>query len=289
MKIGLLDFGEIEPRSNAIETIHHTIENAVLAESNGFSRYWLTEHYQNGLAWRNPELILSLIAASTDTIKVGAAGVLLMINNPFRVAQDFKLLCNLFANRVDLGFAKGSIDEKTYEAIRGHEAIPDLSEGIAKTIGFLNNKVQHLLLTPASGLKPDLWMLGTSSSSIPFAVQKKMNFSLSLFHSLHTPLPSPDIIAMFKEKFFNENGYTPQVNIAVSVFCSGKEKRTSEERKTRKNVLLNICGSAENCRDRIRELVKAYGTKEAIVLNLGRDQAEKQELIEALRVNQILH
>ena len=282
MKIGILDFGEIDTHSNAIETIHHTIANAVLAEEKGFTRYWLTEHYLSGIAWRNPEPVITLIAASTETIKVGAAGVLVPLHAPYRIAQDFKLLSNLFPDRIDLGFAKGTIDQKATEEISNQQLLTDFFEKIKKTQLFLMNKMEHVQVSPPSSIVPDLWMLGTSSSSVDFATEQKMNFSLSLFHNLDGALPSPHILSAFKEKFIRKNGYEPQVNIAVSVFCTEDNRRMEAERRTRKNVLLNIDGGAGECMQKIEMFANRYQVDELMVLNLGKDHVEKQALIETL-------
>lgn len=282
MKIGLLDFGEIDTNSNAIETIHHSIANAVLAEEKGFTRYWLTEHYLSGIAWRNPEPVMTLIAASTETIRVGAAGVLVPLHAPYRIAQDFKLLSNLFPDRIDLGFAKGNIDRKAAEEISNQHLLTDFFEKIKKTQLILMNKMEHVQVSPQSSIVPDLWMLGTGSSSVDFATEQKMNFSISLFHNLEGTLPSPHILSEFKEKFIHKNGYAPQVNIAVSVFCSEDSRRIAEERRTRKNVLLNIDGNPVECMQKMEALVNRYQVDEVIVLNLGKDHAEKQLLIETL-------
>jgi alkanesulfonate monooxygenase SsuD/methylene tetrahydromethanopterin reductase-like flavin-dependent oxidoreductase (luciferase family) len=62
MKLGVLDFGAIQQNSNAISTIHETIEVAQKAEEIGFHRYWLAEHYEESVAWTNPVTVLGLLA-----------------------------------------------------------------------------------------------------------------------------------------------------------------------------------------------------------------------------------
>jgi luciferase family oxidoreductase group 1 len=288
MKTGIIDFGEID--SNPIETIHNTIANAVLAEEKGFSRYWLTEHHVSGVAWRNPELIIALIAASTETIRIGAAGVITAVNQPYRIAQDYKLLSNLFAERIDLGFAKGGMNKEVHQQIIEQFTVPDYFERIDKTKRFLNNEIEHVVLSPEKGCLPPLWVLGSSASSTGFAVKEAMNFSLSLFHNLTVEPPAPGIIANYKEAFFRKNGYEPEVNITVSVFCNDDRKRIEEERLTRKNVTLNVHGNAEECRDKLEKLCRTYEVKEVMILNLGKDHAEKQLLLQQLlETNQILH
>lgn len=288
MKTGLIDFGELD--RNPIETIHHTIDNAIRAEANGFSRYWLTEHHIHEVAWRNPELVISLIAASTETIRVGAAGVLASVNHPYRIAQDYKLLSGLFADRIDLGFAKGGMNPELHQEIHGAAPTPDFFERIQKTKYYLNYEAENQNWLSVAGLAPELWMLGSSASSSHFAIQEKMNFSLSLFHNMPLALPSPKIISGFREEFIRHNGYEPSVNIALSVFCHEEESRIQEEIRTRKNVAVNVYGNARKCREQMEKLCRDYEVDEVIVLNLGKNQEEKQFLLEhLLTVNQILH
>lgn len=287
MKTGIIDFGEME--SHLLETIHHTIDQAILAEANGFSRYWLTEHHVSGIAWRNPELVISLIAGSTETIRVGAAGVLASVNHPYRIAQDYKLLSSLFSQRIDLGFAKGGMNPDLHREINGQGPIPDFFERIEKTKYYLSNQPENENLH-SIGLAPDLWMLGSSASSTAFAIKEKMNFSLSLFHNMPLSLPPPSIIREFKKEFVRQNGYEPEVNIALSAFCHDDENRIQQEIQTRKNVALNVYGNAAACRDQMEKLSEMYEVDEVIVLNLGKNHEEKQFLLEhLLSVNQILH
>jgi luciferase family oxidoreductase group 1 len=287
MKTGIIDFGEVD--SNSIETIHHTIDNAVLAEAKGFSRYWLTEHHVNGVAWKNPELIISLIAASTESIRIGAAGVLPSVSHPYRIAQDYKLLSNLFYNRIDLGFAKGGMNPQLHQELNGNTSPPDFFERIRKTKHYLSNEVQNQHLFSVPGILPHLWMLGSSTSSMDFAIKERMNFSLSLFHNMPLTLPSPPILNEFKATFFQQNGYAPFVNIAVSVFCHEDQARVREEIRTRKNVAVNVFGNAKECLAQMKKLSQDYEVEEVIVLNLGKNQKEKQFLLEHLSIaNQIL-
>lgn len=286
MKIGILDFGDIDENSNGIESIHNTISNAQLAEEYGFSRYWLTEHYIDSSAWRSAELMINLIAGYTNFIKVGAAGVLLEYHLPYRVAQDYTLLTNLFPDRIDLGFAKGSvIGEKGIELANDIKPA-NFYERILKIKKFIENKNEHLSVTPPNGFMPQMWMLsiGSSMSSIDFAIEHRMNFSLSLFHTIEGELPSHQIIRDFKESFFKKNGFMPLVNIVISVFCSKDKKRILNERATRKNVRLNISGTPKQCLSEIKKIKKKYHVDEVIILNLGGNQIEKIFLMETLRI-----
>lgn len=283
MEIGIIDFGGIDENSNGIEAIHNTISNAQLAEEYGFSRYWLTEHYLEGVAWRNPEIIINLIAGYTNVIKVGAAGVIVDLNLPFRIAQDYTLLANLFPDRIDLGFAKGGASGDIREELIKDIKPQPFFEGIKKIKKFLDNKNEYLVVTPPNSYQPEMWILGTSASSTNFAVENKMNFSLSLFHTINGELPAPSIIYDFKKNFFNKNGYNANVNIAISMFCSNNSNRILDQRVTRKNVRLNVSGFPEECLLQIERIKQEYDIDEIIVLNLGQNARDKNLAMEVLK------
>jgi hypothetical protein len=128
-----------------------------------------------------------------------------------------------------------------------------------------------------------MWMLGTSNSSIDFAIEHKMNFSLSLFHIISGELPSPLIINDFKKRFFKINGCQPLVNIVISIFCSTEAERVLNERMTRKNVRLNVSGSPKQCLSEIKRIKKRYCVDEVIILNLGGNPIERNLLMKTLR------
>ena len=123
-------------------------------------------------------------------------------------------------------------------------------------------------------------MLGTSNSNTKYAVQHKLNFSLSLFHGLTPTLPSPQIILDLKEEFLITNGFLPKINIALSVFCSDDSFKIEQEKETRRNVLLNVIGCPSECKKQINNLAEMYGVDEIIILNLGKTQEERIFLIE---------
>ncbi len=63
MEIGFLDFGNV--LGSHLSMIEHTVEFAQSIDKLGFSRYWLTEHQENGVAWRSPEILMSVLAGYT--------------------------------------------------------------------------------------------------------------------------------------------------------------------------------------------------------------------------------
>ena len=107
-KLGILDIGVVSSELNSYSTLERTISDVQLADELGFSRYWLGEHNEYPFAWRNPDILIGILASITEKIRIGSAGVLLPLHPVLRVAENYRLLASLFPNRIDLGIASGT-------------------------------------------------------------------------------------------------------------------------------------------------------------------------------------
>lgn len=271
MKLGILDVGTIQEGSNSISTIHETIKIAQKAEEFGFYRYWLAEHHEIESAWRSPLIVLALLAGYTNRIKVGAAGILLPVSNPLRIAQDFKLLENLFPRRIDLGIAKaGTADSVSKELLENSnlaENILNHPARIKKVMDFLNEK-KDIITPPINGRSPDVWLLSTSNKNISLAIEHKCSLSISLFHKTNMP-PSPEIISEFKERFFDTHGTIPSINIAISGCCFPNDAEVNRFLNINNGIEANFVGTKSKIANDILNIKEKYGVEEIIWLDLS--------------------
>ena len=109
-QLGMLDLSWAEPPRSHAAVAHDSLDLAPLAETFGYSRYWLAEHHSPWVAHGSPEILLPLLAGLTSSLRVGTAGVLLGFYSPYKVAANFRLLEALFPGRIDLGIARGLPD-----------------------------------------------------------------------------------------------------------------------------------------------------------------------------------
>lgn len=104
--------------------IMRSVELSVAAEKAGFKYAWTSEHH--GLSEYShlsaPEVLLSYLAAKTETIHLGAAimNPLPAVNHPARTAERVALLDHLSQGRFEFGTGRGA---GTYEL--GTFGIPD--------------------------------------------------------------------------------------------------------------------------------------------------------------------
>lgn len=300
-KIGLLNFSEIDRDKHHMDGIQELLDYAELADQLGFSRFWLGEHYLHKKLqyWTNPEMLVPIIAGYTKRIKVGLAGSLISIHGPLDVATNFKLLANLFPGRIDLGFAKGGTKELGQHTISLpfvlKETDPnELFKGNAQLIaGYLHAEKFHfdngLVLPPAWGHLPDLWLLGSSYKNFDLSLELGANFSRSLFHLNNDPDPGLDFLNSFRERFHSNFKKMPDISIAIAGCChenSAVAKKIVEANFNSGTLVLDqnniIYGSAKQFCDQLYLLQEKYDADEIILLQLYNDQSDKLKGIELI-------
>ena len=77
------------------------------ADELGYRRYWVAEHHNMpAVAATNPPVLIAMLAAATERIRVGSGGVMLPNHAPLVVAEQFALLEAAFPGRIDLGIGR---------------------------------------------------------------------------------------------------------------------------------------------------------------------------------------
>ncbi|HEY9620573.1 MAG TPA: LLM class flavin-dependent oxidoreductase [Crinalium sp.] len=85
------------------------IEGAKFADRNGFSAVWIPERHFDafGGLYPNPAVIGSAIAMITQQIQIRSGSVVMALQDPLRVAEEWSVVDNLSGGRVSLSFAPG--------------------------------------------------------------------------------------------------------------------------------------------------------------------------------------
>lgn len=85
------------------------IEGAKFADRNGFAAIWIPERHFDafGGLYPNPSVAGAAIAMITDHIQIRSGSVVMPLQNPLRVAEEWAMVDNLSKGRVSLSFAPG--------------------------------------------------------------------------------------------------------------------------------------------------------------------------------------
>jgi natural product biosynthesis luciferase-like monooxygenase protein len=85
------------------------LDSAKFADQHGFSAVWTPERHFHALGglYPNPAVIAAAIATITQHIQLRAGSVVLPLQNPIRLAEEWAVIDNLSQGRVGLAFASG--------------------------------------------------------------------------------------------------------------------------------------------------------------------------------------
>jgi len=193
----------------------------------GYRRFWVSEHHAfPAVAGSAPEVLLAALGAATNTIRLGSGGIMLPHYSPYKVAEVFSLLANLYPGRVDLGVGRApGADMATAVALAtdGRPKFERFPELVARLSEYLWRERTSPVVSPRPPESIPLWMLGSSADSAVLAAQRGLPYNLGLFIN---PAADPRLIGHYKSHFqASEQLAAPYAILALSVFCADSEEQ----------------------------------------------------------------
>ena len=239
LPLAVLDFVGIEYGESAHDSLQGAIGIAQAVERAGYRRYWVSEHHNmRSLACSAPEVLTAAIAARTETIRVGAAGIMLPNHSSFKVAEVFRTLMALHPGRIDLGLGRApGTDPLTAHVLRrGIDVDPaaEFPEQVAELLAFLgdgvgfaeNHPYGRLVAAPVVDEVPQLFVLGSSGYGTQFAAVNGM--STVFAHHMSPDLAVP-ALKQYRERFRpRQDGATPYSAMSVLSFASDDPDAVAE-------------------------------------------------------------
>lgn len=219
-RFSLLDLSPIPEGKTAADALSATVDLARAAERFGYHRYWLAEHHNMpGIASAATALVIGHIAAATNTMRIGAGGIMLPNHAPLIVAEQFGTLATLYPGRIDLGLgrAPGS-DMATARALRRHMAPEDsFPQDVQELIGYFDDTPADALVRaiPGSGTHVPVWILGSSLYGAQLAAWLGLPYA---FASHFAPAMLDQALSIYRSTFQpSEQLDKPYVMMAAGV------------------------------------------------------------------------
>jgi luciferase family oxidoreductase group 1 len=184
--LSVLDLSPITQGSDAAAALRHSRDLAQQTERLGYRRFWVAEHHNMpGIASAATVIVIAHVAAATQTIRVGAGGIMLPNHAPLIVAEQFGTLESLFPGRIDLGLGRApGTDPTTARALRrtlvsDPDAFP---QDVLELMSYFHpQEGQPVRAVPGAGLSIPIFILGSSL----FGAQVAAAFGLPFAFASH--------------------------------------------------------------------------------------------------------
>ena len=235
MQLSLLDLSPIPVGGDRHQAFLNTIDSAQKAEEYGYERIWVAEHHHAAaLAGRSPEILIALLAAKTKSIKVGSGSILLNHYSPYKVAENFAALEEMFPGRIDMGIGRATTGPVSDYALQRNRATRQMSddsnEQISELLHWMNNDFdkQHpfsKLHVYNNGTLPQTWLLGSSAWSASAAAALGLRYSFAAFIN---PQQAYGITQSYKREFEASHRGTcvqqPELMLSLSIYVGETEE-----------------------------------------------------------------
>jgi len=211
LPLAVLDFVGIEHGESASASIAGAVDIARAVEGAGYGRYWVSEHHNmRSLACSAPEVLTAHIGARTESIRVGAAGIMLPNHAPYKVAEVFRTLLAMHPGRIDLALGRApGTDPLTAHVLRRGlttDAAADFPSQVAELLAFLgdgsdfpaDHPYRRLVAAPVVDEQPQVFVLGSSPYGPRFAA---VNGLSAVFAHHQSPDIAVEVLRDYRREF----------------------------------------------------------------------------------------
>jgi luciferase family oxidoreductase group 1 len=237
LPLSVLDFVGIEYGESPTDSIRGAVGIARAAEAAGYRRYWVSEHHNmRSLACSAPEILTAHVAAQMETIRVGAAGIMLPNHAAFKVAETFRTLVAMHPGRIDLALGRAlGTDPLTAHVLRRGLRVDPAAEfptQVAELLAFLgegfpdDHPYAALVAAPVVDEQPEVFVLGSSGYGPRFAA---VNGLRAVFAHHMSPEIAVEALQDYRREFTARRpGDAPYSAMSVLCFASDDPDATVE-------------------------------------------------------------
>lgn len=200
----VLDLVPVSEGMTPANALHNSLELARNAEKYGYTRYWVAEHHNTiSVVSAATTIIIGYIAQGTNTIRVGAGGIMLPNHSPLVVSEQFGTLAALYPERIDLGLGRApgtdpmTAAELRYDRMR---AAHDFSNEIQKIQKYFSpeNRSASVRSILSEGANVPLWILGSSTDSAYLAAALGLPYAFASHFAPQQVLPA---LKIYRDNF----------------------------------------------------------------------------------------
>lgn len=208
--LSLLDLAPRREGDEPGKAFRDAVELAQTADASGYRGVWYAEHHNMPtIASSATAVLMGHIAAHTERLRVGAAGVMLSNHAPLMIAEQFGTLEAMYPDRIDLGVGRApGTDQKTVRALRrGPDAAEHFPQDVLELMGYLDDesRIPGVDAYPGRGSRVPVTILGSSLFGAQLAAQLGLPYA---FASHFAPA------ALYQALDAYRAGFTPSARLA---------------------------------------------------------------------------
>lgn len=260
MQYSMLDLASVAPELSVREALLATVDAAQVAERSGYHRVWYAEHHNmKNIASSATSVLIAHVATQTQSIRLGAGGVMLPNHSPLTVAEHYGTLAELHPGRIDLGIgrAPGGDQNALYALRRSRTEHDSFPQDVLELQGFLsgNSRVPNVEAFPGSGTNVPLYILGSSLYGAQLAARLGLPYA---FASHFAPNALQEALNVYREQFQpSEVLDKPYAMVALNVIAAPDANQAHEQ-------------AQEVMRQRLRFMIR-----DGAALRLGNDELDQ--------------
>ena len=224
--LSILDLATVEADGDIAGAFRHSVDIARLAERTGYRRVWYAEHHNMpSIASSATAVLIAHIAARTETIRLGAGGVMLPNHSPLVIAEQFGTLAELHPGRIDLGLGRApGTDGATFRALRRTlQAADSFPSDVVELQRYLSDELPRTAVNayPGRGTRVPLTILGSSLFGASLAAQLGLPYS---FASHFAPQQLTAAVQHYRAHYVPSEAHPePYVTAGVNVVAAGTD------------------------------------------------------------------
>ncbi len=230
--LSILDLAPIGEGETARDAFDASVRLAQRAEAWGYRRIWYAEHHNmTAIASAATSVLIAHVAAHTQTIRLGAGGVMLPNHAPLTIAEQFGTLETLHPGRIDLGLGRApGTDQQTFRALRRDPSAADrFPQDVLELQGYLagESTVPGVEAVPGRGTHVPIYILGSSLFGARLAAAFGLPFA---FASHFAPQALVDAVAIYRHEFQpSAHLDRPHVIAGVNVIAADTREAAEEQ------------------------------------------------------------
>jgi luciferase family oxidoreductase group 1 len=272
--LSILDLVRITEGANARTAIDNARDVARHAERCGYRRIWFAEHHNMpGIASAATSLVIAHVAAGTETIRVGAGGIMLPNHSPMVIAEQFGTLAHLFPGRIDLGLGRApGTDQVTVRALRtSADAANHFPQDVMELQHYLapTQPGQRVEAVPAAGTQVPLWILGSSTFGAALAAELGLPYAFASHFAPDQLMPA---LMTYRSRFKPSAQLAhPYVAVGVNIIAADTDVEARRLATTQQMSFIDLFRGARGLSRPPIDNIERYGSP--------MEQAQAQQML----------